>query len=148
MNLNKFKDVINSMEDYKEFKIILFDGICNLCNASVNFIIDKDKKDIFKFAALQSEIGKEILDKFNLQKINYDSFLLIENDKYYLKSTATLRVLKYLPGLWKLLFVFIIVPPFIRNYIYDFISRNRYKWFGKKETCGVPTPEILNKFIV
>ena len=85
------------MEDYKEFKIILFDGICNLCNASVNFIIDKDKKDIFKFAALQSEIGKEILDKFNLQKINYDSFLLIENDKYYLKSTATLRVLKYLP---------------------------------------------------
>ncbi len=127
--------------------ILLFDGVCNLCNSSVNFIIKHDKKNYFQFASIQSETGQELLKKHNINASTTDSVVLIENNKYYIKSTATLRIAKHLDGLYPLLYAFIIIPSFIRNVVYDLIARNRYKWFGKRETCMIPTDEIRSKFI-
>jgi predicted DCC family thiol-disulfide oxidoreductase YuxK len=127
--------------------IILFDGVCNFCNASVNFIIAHDKKNHFKFAAIQSKTGEELLKKYNIDESITDSAVLIENNKSYIKSTAVLRITKHLNGLYPLLYIFIIIPTFIRDGVYDFISRNRYKWFGKKESCMIPTEEMKSKFI-
>ena len=128
-------------------KIILFDGVCNLCNSSVNFIIDHDKDDVFKFASLQSESGQELLKMNNLETENFDSIIFSDNGRIYTQSTAVLRIVKDFPGLWKILYAFIIVPPFIRNFLYDFIANNRYKWFGKKDSCRIPTPELKSKFL-
>jgi predicted DCC family thiol-disulfide oxidoreductase YuxK len=131
----------------KENQVILFDGVCNFCNSSINFVIKHDKKGLFRFAPLQSATGNELLQRFNLSTTDFDSFVLIEGDKYYTKSTAALRVLKHLSFPYPLAAVFIIVPPFIRNAVYDFISRNRYKWFGKREVCMVPTKEVRGRFL-
>jgi len=128
-------------------KIVLFDGVCNFCNSSVNFIIDHDKNNRFKFAALQTEAGQELLKKFDLPTKNFDSFILVDGDKYYEKSSAALRVVKEFPGLWKMLYAFIIIPPFVRNIFYNIISKNRYKWFGKRDECRMPTPELREKFL-
>ena len=128
-------------------KIILFDGVCNLCNSSVNFIIDHDKDDVFKFASLQSESGQELLKMNNLKTENFDSIIFSDNGRIYTQSTAVLRIVKDFPGLWKILYAFIIVPPFIRNFLYDLIANNRYKWFGKKDSCRIPTPELKSKFL-
>ncbi len=127
--------------------IILFDGVCNFCNASVNFAIKHDTKNYFLFAPLQSEKGKELLIKYNIDAEATDSFVLIEDDKAYIKSTAALRVVKHLNRLYPLMYTFIIVPSFIRNGIYDYVSRHRYKWFGRKESCMIPSEEVRNKFI-
>ena len=115
--------------------IILYDGVCNLCNHSVRFVIKRDVKHIFKLASLQSEFGKKILAENRLDEKSFSSFILVENGKLYFKSTATLKVVKKLNGPVKLLYIFIIVPPFIRNFIYDIVARNRYKWFGKSDVC-------------
>jgi len=128
--------------------IILFDGVCNFCNSGVNFIINRDNTNKFKFAALQSDFGQEMLGKLNLQSQSLKTLILIENDKFYAKTTAALRIAKNLKGQWKLLYIFIIVPPFIRNLFYELIARYRYKWFGKKETCRIPTEEEKGKFIL
>lgn len=128
-------------------KIILFDGVCNLCNSSVNFIIDRDKNNIFKFSALQSETGRKYLDKFGLNPDDFDSVVLVTGDKFYTKSTAALRIIKEFPSVWKTLYIFIIIPPPLRNFLYDIISKNRYSWFGKKDSCRMPSPELKNKFI-
>ena len=128
-------------------KIILFDGVCNLCNSSVNFIIDHDKDDVFKFASLQSESGQELLKMNNLETENFDSIIFSDNGRIYTQSTAVLRIVKDFPGLWKILYAFIIVPPVIRNFLYDLIANNRYKWFGKKDSCRIPTPELKSKFL-
>ena len=130
-----------------EFSIILFDGVCNLCNSSVNFIIDHDKKNDFRFASLQSEAGQDLLKKFHLNVKDFDSIILIENGKHYQRSSAVLKIVKKFPGLWKLLYLFIIVPKPLRDFVYDNIADNRYKWFGKKESCRVPTPELKEKFL-
>lgn len=130
----------------QEHGIIFFDGVCNLCNGAVQFVIERDSKNYFKFAALQSDFAQEKLTAFNLTVKHGDSFILLENGKVYEQATAALRVAKKLDGLWPLLYVFIIVPPFIRNWVYKFIAKNRYKWFGKQESCWVPTPELKNKF--
>jgi len=127
--------------------IILFDGICNFCNAIVNFIIRQDKKNIFLFAALQSESGKQLLEEHKIDWKNTDSFVIIDNGKAYQRSTAALKVCSKLPWYWKWSQVFWIVPRFIRDAIYNFIAKNRYKWFGKKEACMVPTAEVRNKFL-
>jgi len=127
--------------------IILFDGVCNFCDASVNFIIDRDKKNVFKFAALQSEKGQEILDYFKLPKDDFDSFVFIENDKVFKKSSAALRIANKLGGLWKIFYPFIIIPKFIRDFFYNLIAKNRYKLFGKKDACRIPTPELKQKFL-
>lgn len=128
-------------------KIILFDGVCNLCNSSVNFIIDRDKKNVFKFAALQSETGQKFLDKFGMNKNDFDSVVLLDENKFYSKSTAALMIVKEFPSLWKALFVFIIIPAPLRNFLYDLVAKNRYRWFGKKDSCRMPSPELKNKFL-
>ena len=130
-----------------EFCIILFDGVCNLCNSSVNFIIDHDKKNEFRFASLQSDAGQSLLKKFNLNVKDFNSIILVENDKFYERSSAVMKIVRKFPGLWKFLYLFIIIPPPVRNFVYDIIADNRYKWFGKKESCRVPTPELKEKFL-
>ncbi|WP_139854670.1 thiol-disulfide oxidoreductase DCC family protein [Aequorivita sinensis] len=128
-------------------KIILFDGVCNLCNGAINYVIKRDQKNVFKFAALQSEIGQELTAKFKIDGLKVDSIILIDGDKHYEKSTAALYIAKHLSGAYPLLFGFIIVPKFIRNAVYDYVARNRYKWFGKKDKCMIPTAELKNKFL-
>lgn len=128
-------------------KIILFDGVCNLCNGAINYVIKRDQKNVFKFAALQSEIGQELTAKFKIDGSKVDSIILIDGDKHHEKSTAALYIAKHLSGAYPLLFGFIIVPKFIRNAVYDYVARNRYKWFGKKDKCMIPTAELKNKFL-
>ncbi|MEH6763013.1 MAG: thiol-disulfide oxidoreductase DCC family protein [Aequorivita antarctica] len=131
----------------EKHKIILFDGVCNLCNGAVTYIIKHDKKNVFKFAALQSEIGKQLVAKFNIDTKKVDSIILIDDEKHYEKSSAALHITKNLSGAYPLLFGFMIVPKFFRNAVYDYIARNRYKWFGKKESCMIPTKELKAKFL-
>ncbi|WP_405201925.1 thiol-disulfide oxidoreductase DCC family protein [Dokdonia sp. LLG6352-1] len=128
-------------------KIILFDGVCNLCNGAITFIIQRDKKDLFRYAPLQSEIGKELAAKHHIDLDKVDSIILVTEDKAYAKSTAALRIAKHLSAGWPLLAVFLILPKFLRDAVYDFIARNRYRWFGKKEACMIPTPELKSKFL-
>jgi len=135
------------MDTDKEYKIILFDDVCNLCNSSVNFVIKRDAKNLFKFAALQSDIGASLIEKYGIDSSKTDSIILIDKNKAYIKSTAALRVAKYLNKGYPLLYVFMIVPKFIRNWVYDIVARNRYKWYGKKDSCMIPTPELKEKFL-
>lgn len=127
--------------------VILFDGVCNFCNGAVNFVIKKDKRKTIRFAALQSDTGKALLQQFGLPQNDLRSFLLIENGQLYNRSTAVLRVCRHLKGLWPLCYGFIIVPAFIRNAVYDLVARNRYKWFGQKEECMIPTPDVKARFL-
>jgi predicted DCC family thiol-disulfide oxidoreductase YuxK len=131
----------------KKQSIILFDGVCNLCNSSINFVIKRDKKDEFRFTALQEEPGISLLKRHHINTKDTDSIILIENDTVYVKSSAALRVSRKLSGAWPLMYGFIIVPTFIRNGVYDYIAKNRYKWYGKKDSCMIPTPELKNKFL-
>ena len=129
-------------------QLILFDGVCNLCNRSVQFIIRHDKKDKFLFTALQSNVGKKIIQEFNIDTSKTDSILLYSPDKgLSLRSTAALNIAKQLRFPINTLIIFIIIPNFIRNWIYDLIARNRYKWYGKMDDCMIPTPEIKAKFL-
>lgn len=128
-------------------KIVLFDGVCNFCNSSVNFIIENDKKDVFRFSSLQSVFGQKYLSKFNLPAYYFSTLILIEDERFYVRSSAALRIAKHLSLPYNLLYIFIFVPPFIRNIFYDLISRNRYKWFGKKDQCRIPNAEERAKFI-
>jgi predicted DCC family thiol-disulfide oxidoreductase YuxK len=126
--------------------IIFFDGVCNLCNSAVQFVIERDKNDQFRFASLQSDFAKEQLTPFQIDPSQKESFILLENSKVYQRSTAALKVAKKLNGLWPLLYGFIIIPAFIRDAVYNLIAKNRYKWFGKKESCWLPTEELKGKF--
>jgi predicted DCC family thiol-disulfide oxidoreductase YuxK len=128
-------------------KIILFDGVCNLCNSSVQFVIRHDKRNDFLFGALQGKTGQEFLQQFNLSAGDFNSFMLGEGEKLYTESTAALKVCKHLGGGLGLLYGFIIVPKFIRDGVYRIIAKNRYKWFGKKDACWVPTPALKEKFL-
>ena len=129
-------------------QLILFDGVCKLCNSSVQFVIKHDKKDKFLFTALQSDIGKRVIKDFNIDTSKTDSILLYSPDKgLSLRSTAALNITKQLRFPINTLIIFIIIPNFIRNWIYDLIARNRYKWFGKMDDCMIPTPEIKAKFL-
>lgn len=128
-------------------KVILFDGYCNLCSGTVQFVLKHDRKAKFRFASLQSEYGKSVLQKHQLPTESFDTFVLVEDDKIHFKSTAALRVVKSLSGMWPLLYVFIIVPRFIRDAVYGFVARNRYKWFGKRDSCWLPKPEWKERFL-
>ncbi len=130
-----------------EKPVLLFDGVCNLCNFVVSFTIERDPKGKFAFASLQSDYGQELLAKQNLPQETFDTFILQEGDQIYLKSTGALRVARRLSGLWPLLYGFIIVPAPIRDVVYSFIARNRYKWFGKKDQCMIPSPEVRARFL-
>lgn len=137
------ENLSKAMED----KIVLFDGVCNLCDNSVKFIIKRDKKGIFKMASLQSEVGKQLQEKYGQDTSKVDSVMLIENGKLYTKSTAALRIAKNLDGAWKLFIVFMVIPSFIRDIFYDFIAKNRYKWFGKHDACMIPDKSIKSRFL-
>jgi predicted DCC family thiol-disulfide oxidoreductase YuxK len=127
-------------------KIVLFDGVCNFCDASVQFIIRHDKTNSLKFASLQSSLGQRLIAQYNIPK-ETDSVIFIEDGRAYVKSDAALRIAKYFGGIWKLIQVFTIVPSSVRNFFYDSIARNRYKWFGKKDACMIPTPEQRERFL-
>ena len=131
----------------EEKPIILFDGICNFCNSTVNFIIRQDKKNIFRFATLQSGAGKILLEKYKIDWKETDSFVVIDNGKAYQKSNAGLHLYNKLPWYWKWTQVFWIVPRFIRDGVYDLIAKNRYKWFGKRDQCMLPSPGVKKRFL-
>lgn len=126
--------------------IVLFDGVCNFCNDSVNFIIRHDRDNKFKFATLQSEIGQEFRRKYSIGE-DVDSIVLIEDGKAFTHSTAGLRIAKALGGIWALGYVFVIVPAVIRDWFYKLFAKYRYSIFGKKEVCMVPTPEVRERFL-
>ena len=129
-------------------KIILFDGVCNLCNTAVQFIIKYDKKDVFRFVALQSDLGIEITKHIGLDNRKMDSIILYEPGiAYYIKSEAALEIAKNLSGGVAILSIFNILPSSISNKVYDYIAKNRYKWYGKKDSCMIPTPELEAKFL-
>lgn len=127
--------------------ILLFDGVCNLCNGAVRFIIERDPAGIFRFASLQSEAAKQLLGQFPEAPRDISTIVLIEHNRLYTKSDAALRAARHLPGAWPALYGFIIIPPAIRNIIYDWIARNRYRWFGKQDQCMMPTPELKGRFL-
>lgn len=127
--------------------VILFDGICNFCNAMVNFMIRQDKKNVFLFCALQSDPGKKILEQYKINWRKSDSFVMIENGKAFQKSNGALRMYNRLPWYWKWTQVFWIFPRFIRDGIYNLIAKNRYRWFGKKDVCMIPSPGVKEKFL-
>ncbi|WP_299335124.1 thiol-disulfide oxidoreductase DCC family protein [uncultured Psychroserpens sp.] len=132
----------------KDKQLILFDGVCNLCNSSVLYVIKHDKDDRFRFAPLQSDIGQQIISKYNLDTSKTDSILLYSNNNgLVIKSTAALKIARHLGFPQNLMSIFFIVPPFIRNWVYDYIAKNRYEWYGKKEACMIPTPELKAKFL-
>lgn len=128
--------------------ILLFDGVCNLCNGLVRFIIRRDPDAIIKFASLQSPAGQSLLERFDLSAKEIDSVVYITGDKRYLKSSAILHLLKELGGGWRLFYGFIIIPGFIRDFFYNLIAVNRYRIFGKTDTCMVPAPDIMSRFLL
>lgn len=127
--------------------VVLFDGVCNLCNGAVDFILDRDPEGRLAFASLQSEAGQELLSQYGLSTENFDSVVLLKEGKVYQKSTAALEIAGRLSGAWPLLKVFKLVPRPLRDLIYNFIGRNRYRFFGKREQCRMPTPEIRTRFL-
>ena len=129
-------------------QIILFDGVCNLCDNAIQFIIKRDKNNVFRYASLQSELGKKLLAERNIDPEETDSIVLINPDvAYYTKSSAALEISKKLNGFYPVFSVFLILPKFLRDPVYDFIAKNRYQWFGKKENCMIPTEEQKALFL-
>jgi predicted DCC family thiol-disulfide oxidoreductase YuxK len=131
----------------KQQPVILFDGVCNFCNGAVNFVIKRDKTAQIQFAPLQSEKGRLFARQFGFNEEELKTFIFIEDNKFYTKSTAALKVCRYLGALWPLCYGLMIIPKFIRNVVYDLVAKNRYKWFGRRDTCMMPTPEVKARFI-
>jgi predicted DCC family thiol-disulfide oxidoreductase YuxK len=127
--------------------LILFDGVCNLCNGSVQFIIKHDKESKFLFASLQSDAGQEILTHFGMRTDDFDTFILLDKGKIYTKSSGVLKEASILGGWFKIFTIFYLVPTFIRDLFYSFVAKNRYRMFGKKEFCMIPTPELKARFL-
>ena len=127
-------------------KIVLFDGVCNFCATSVQFIIRHDKTNSLKFSSLQSALGQELLTKYNMSK-DLEGVVFIENNKAYFKSAAAFKIVRYFGGFWRILNVFSILPLFVTDFGYDIIAKNRYRWFGKKDSCMIPSPEIRSRFL-
>lgn len=134
-------------EKIADHPVLLFDGVCHLCEASVQFIIKRDPRGVFRFVPLQSPFGQELLKKFHLSQSDLNTMILIERDQYYIKSSAALHIARKLNGIWPLLSIFFILPRFIRDALYNFIAKNRYQWFGKKDVCMIPTPDIRGRFL-
>ena len=132
----------------KDKKIILFDGVCNLCDATVQFIIKHDKHDVFRFVALQSELGQQIVKYIGVDTSKTDSIILYEpGHAYYYKAEPAIKIAKELGGIYSLMGIFSIFPDWFSNKVYDYVARNRYKWYGKKDECMIPTPEMKAKFL-
>ncbi|MBR9919763.1 MAG: thiol-disulfide oxidoreductase DCC family protein [Bacteroidetes bacterium] len=136
------------MTDTSKHPVLLFDGVCNLCNGFVQFVIKRDPKAIFRFVALQTDVAQEMLEKAGYEgRSELSTVILIENDKLYTHSDVALKVVARMGGLWPVFGVFWIIPKFIRDGIYNWVARNRYRWFGKKEACMIPTPELRSRFL-
>lgn len=135
------------MQETGSNPIVFFDGVCNFCNASVNFIMKRDPRRVFRFAALQSAFAQQFLASKGVAINDISTIYLWDAEALHTRSTAGLRIARRLRFPWNLLFAFILVPPFIRNGVYDFIARNRYKWMGKREQCRIPTPEERALFL-
>lgn len=131
----------------KDKSLVLFDGVCNLCNSSVQFIIKRDPKAHFIFASLQDFEFSAIAKQLNIGEISLESIVLLENNHLYKRSTAALRIARKLSGLWPMLYVFIIIPPFIRDIIYNWIAHNRYRWFGRRDQCMIPDKSLQARFL-
>jgi len=132
----------------KNKKIILFDGVCNLCNSSINYIIDHDKQDLFRFVSLQSDLGGTIQEYLGLDSKSLDTIILyVPDEAYYIKSTAAIKIMSEFLGLWKLMLIFLIFPSSIRDVAYNYVAKNRYKWYGRQESCRIPTPKLKAKFL-
>lgn len=132
----------------KNKKIVLFDGVCNLCNNSINYVIDKDKHDVFRFVSLQSDLGQEIQQYIGYQDTNLNTIILyVPGEAYYTKSSAAIKIMNEFGWLWKGINIFLILPESIRNIAYNYVAKNRYKWYGKEESCRIPTPELKAKFL-
>lgn len=127
--------------------IVLFDGVCNFCNASVNFVIERDKAGYFKFAPLQSEIGEELIAKHGIDTAETDSVIVVENDRAYTHSSAALRIAKRLDGLWSWAYGLVVMPKPIRDFFYRLFAKHRYRLFGRQDACMMPTPEIRARFL-
>lgn len=127
--------------------VILFDGVCNFCNAAVRLVIKRDKEKRYVFCSLQSERAKEFLKGYYIDSQSLLSFILVEDGKVYTKSTGALRVARHLSGLWRFLYPLIVLPKSIRDIVYTFIANNRYKWFGKREECMIPSKELRARFL-
>lgn len=134
------------MSSFSPQALILFDGVCNLCNGSVRFILERDSKAYFRFACLQSDYGQECLKRFGIEP-DVESIIFIENEKAYRESGAVLRIARHLRGFWSWAYCFLAVPAFLRNAVYRFVAKHRYRWFGQREECMVPTPEISERFL-
>lgn len=130
-----------------EGPVILFDGICNYCNSVVNFLISQDKRKIFRFAPLQSNAAQRILKQNGLETADFNSFVLVENGAVFLRSTAALKIFKHLPWYWQWVNIGWLLPLFVRDALYNLIARNRYKWFGQRSECMIPTKEIKSRFL-
>ena len=128
-------------------RVIVFDGVCNFCNAFVNFVLERDSQGLFKFGTLQSQPAQYILAQLHLATQDYETFLLLENGEVFTKSTAAIKILRCLPGLWSWLYAFIIIPRPLRDLVYSFIARHRYQWMGKSDSCRVPTSKERARFI-
>ncbi len=141
METNANKIDVSSLD-----KVVLFDGVCNFCASSVQFIIQHDSSQSLQFASLQSNIGQQLLQYYKMPT-SLEGVVFIENKQAYFKSKAAFQIVKYFKGVWRLLVLFQILPTFITDFGYDIIAKNRYKWFGKKESCMLPSPEIRNRFL-
>ena len=128
-------------------RIVYFDGVCNLCESSVQFIIRKNKKKNIQFASLQGSHGQAFLKENNFDTSEFSSLVYVENGKIYTKSSGALRITKQLKGLWPMIICFLIIPKFIRDGVYTYVAKNRYKWYGKKTSCWLPTPELKKRFL-
>ncbi len=138
------EDLLNS--SHKQ-PILLFDGVCNLCNQSVQLVLKKEKSPRYQFTSLQSEVGQVILSHFDFSTTHFDTILLLEDGKIFDRSSVPIKVSGNLKGLWPMLRIFWIIPKPLRDIVYNWISRNRYKWFGKKEVCMIPSPELERRFL-
>lgn len=138
---------MENSENQFEHPILLFDGVCNLCNTFVQFVIQRDPEAVFRFAPLQSEIGRELSERAGLPLDELNTVVLYDRGRFYTHSDVALQVVRRLPGLWPLLYGFTILPKFFRDAVYNWVARNRYRWFGKRESCMMPTPDLKRRFL-
>lgn len=127
--------------------VLLFDGVCNLCNGAVQWVLLRDKRDVFRFAALQSETGQDLLRRHQQDTLQYNTVIMVDGDRLYTHSDAVLEIARRLGFPWRLLFIFYYCPRSLRNAVYNWVARNRYRWFGKSQTCMLPRPEWQHKFV-
>lgn len=137
---------MNGMET-SAHPILLFDGVCNFCSGSVQFIIQRDPGGRFRFASLQSAVGEWLLAELHIDRMALDSLIVVEEGRWYKESDAVLRIVRILGGPWKALGIFRLIPRPLRDRLYRLVARNRYRWFGKQETCWLPTPELRERFL-